>query len=117
MSRRKYRPSRLAAEFGLAGIHTAMTIWYRLPMLAAGAQPELARMIGEKTAAAIEGALDAQVETLRLTGDALTGRLAFHDVAVAPAQIAAAGLRPAFRRVKANSRRLRRQRASADLNG
>jgi len=113
MPRRKSNSSRLAAEFGLAGIHTAMTLWYRLPMLAASygvaSQPELGRMIGEKTAAAIEGVWDAHVEACRLTGDALTGRLQFNDIAGAAAQIAAAGLRPAFRRVKANSRRLSRQ--------
>jgi hypothetical protein len=115
MPRRRSSSSRLAAEFGLAGIHTAMTLWYRLPMLTASygiagaGEPEFGRMIGEKTAAAIEGVWDAQVEAMRLMGDAMTGRLAFHDVARAPAQIAAAGLRPAFRRVKANSRRLRRR--------
>jgi hypothetical protein len=119
MSRRRNSSSRLAAEFGLAGFHTAMTLWYRLPMLAgsygvAGAgQPEFGRMISEKAAAAIEGAWDAHVEVMRLTGDAMTGRMQFHDVAGAAAQIAAAGLRPAFRRVKANSRRLRRRSAKS----
>lgn len=115
MSRRKNSSSQFAAEFGLAGIHTAMTLWYRLPMFAAShgaagaGQPEFGRMVSEKAAAAVEGAWDAHVEAMRLTRDAMTGRMQFQDLAGAAAQIAAAGLRPAFRRVKANSRRLRRQ--------
>ena len=57
----------------------------------------------------IEGAWDAQVEALRIAGQAATGRLQLDDLAGAPADIAAAGLRPAFRRVKANSKRLHRR--------
>src|SRR5262245_8039926 len=105
----------IAAEFGLAGMHTFMTLWYRLPMFAAcmatagKPQPEFGRMVSEKAAGLVEGAWDAQVEALRLAGAAATGRLELSDLAGAPAHIAAAGLRPAFRRVKANSRRLQRQ--------
>jgi hypothetical protein len=39
----------------------------------------------------------------------MTGRLGFADMPHVSAAIAAAGLRPAFRTVKANSRRLRRR--------
>ena len=112
---RKRTPVQLAAEFGLAGLHTGVTLWYRLPMFAAclassgRTQPEMGRMISEKTAAMIEGVFDAQIETMRIAGAAATGRLEFADLAGAPAHIAAAGLRPAFRRVKANSRRLQRR--------
>ena len=113
--KRKRTPVQLATEFGMAGLHTGVTLWYRLPMFAAGLassgknQPEMGRMVSEKTAALIEGAFDAQIEAIRIAGDAATGRLQFADLAGAPASIAAAGLRPAFRRVKANSRRLHRQ--------
>ena len=69
---------------------------------------ELTRMISEKTAAVFEGALASQVETMRLAGKAATGRLDPADFAGAPASIAAAGLAPAFRRVRANSKRLSR---------
>ena len=116
MARQRKRTSiQLAAEFGLAGLHTGVTLWYRLPMFAAclassgKTQPEMGRMISEKAAAMIEGAFDAQIETMRIAGAAATGRLPFADLAGAAANIAAAGLRPAFRRVKANSRRLQRQ--------
>ena len=68
----------LSVEFGLAGVHTAMTLWYRLPMFAASygvagaGQPEFGRMVSEKAAAAVEGAWDAHVEAMRLTRDAMT---------------------------------------------
>jgi hypothetical protein len=111
MSRSRDRKTSLfATEVGLAGIHTFMTLWYRLPMFAAGTVPsELGRMVSEKAAAAFEGAWDAQIEALRIAGAAATGRLQLSDLAAAPADIAAAGLRPAFRRVKANSKRLHRR--------
>src|SRR5262245_59514465 len=112
---RRPRPStRLAAEFNIAGLHAFMTLWYRLPMFASSfawsgkSQPEFARMISEKAAAAFEGAWDAQIEALRIAEQAATGRLAFADLSGLPAHLATAGLRPAFRRVRANSKRLRR---------
>jgi len=109
---RRRKTSLFATEVGLAGMHTFMTLWYRLPMFASGAAPpELGRMVSEKAAAAFEGALDAQAEMLRIAGQAATGKLQFADLAGAPADIAAAGLRPAFRRVKANSKRLHRSHA------
>lgn len=109
---RSRRASLFATEVGLAGMHTYMTLWYRLPMFASGTVPaEFGRMVSEKAAAAFEGAWDAQVEALRIAGRAATGRLQLEDLAEAPADIAAAGLRPAFRRVKANSRRLHRRRS------
>ncbi len=115
MSRsRKRKTSLFAAEVGLAGMHTFMTLWYRLPMFAAGMAPsELGRMVSEKAAAAFEGVWDAQIEALRIAGEAATGRLQLDDLAGAPADIVAAGLRPAFRRVKANSRRLHRRGSRA----
>ena len=115
----KRKSNRLAAEFGLAGMHTFMTLWYRLPMFAASyasngkSGPEFDRMVSEKAAAMVEGAWDAQIEALRIAGGVATGRLAFSDLAGAPADIASAGLRPAFRCVKANSQRLHRRRTRA----
>jgi hypothetical protein len=91
-----------------------MTLWYRLPMLASfmssrRPQAEVGRMVSEKASALMEGMLDAQIEAMRIAGAAVTGRLDFSELAQAPAALAAAGLRPAFRCVKANSRRLHRQ--------
>lgn len=117
MPHRKATSGILAAELSLAGLHTLTTLWYRLPAIAAGcasagrSQPEYGKMMGEKAAATLEGMWDAQVETMRIAGEAATGRLAFADMAAAPARIAAAGLRPSFHRVKANSRRLGRRRS------
>jgi len=113
--RRKRSPIQFAAEFGMASMHTGVTLWYRLPMFAASfassgkAQPEIGRMVSEKAAAMVEGVFDAQIEAMRIVGKAATGRLQISDLAEAPSNIAAAGFRPAFRRVKANSRRLHRQ--------
>ncbi len=108
----------LATSMGLASLHSAITLWYRLPMLATAGTPhgnsrhgpEMSRMVSEKTSAAVEGFFDAQKEMLRLTGAAMTGRLDFEKASDAAASIAAAGMRPAFRTVKANSRRLSRSR-------
>src|SRR5690348_7834292 len=103
---RKRRGSDFASELGMAGMHTGITLWYRLPMMAAAfatgnhSGTEMTRMVSEKFAALVEGALDAQVETMRLVGAAATGRLQMADMAGAPVTIAAAGLRPAMRRVK-----------------
>ena len=103
MASRRHTSAGLAADFGIAALHTGFTLWHRLPMLAAAlalqgkAQDaaEMQRMISEKAAALANGMLDAQREMMRLPH--------------VSAAIAAAGLRPAFRTVKANSRRLRRR--------
>jgi hypothetical protein len=65
-------------------------------------------MVHEKIAAAIEGALNARNETFRLLMAAATGKLHFVEMPHAPAAIIKASLRPAFRTVQANSRRLSR---------
>src|SRR4051812_34695975 len=102
MSRRRSANSlALAASLGHAGLHTAITLWHRLPMVAAayGAQtkwsdtPELNRMVAEKAAAMVEGAFAAQVEIVKLAGAAMTGSLKVQDIPHMPAAIAAAGLR------------------------
>jgi hypothetical protein len=113
--KQRYSAFDFAANIGLASMHTGITLWHRLPMLAAasgggsGHAPEMTRMVSEKTSAMIEGMFDAQKEMMRLCAAAATGRLEFTDVAEAAGSIAEAGLKPAFRRVKANSRRLSRK--------
>jgi len=115
--KRRHSTFGFAANLGLASMHTGITLWYRWPMVAAACAstgearnaPEMARMVSEKTSAMVEGVLDAQKEMFRLASAAATGRLDFADFAEAPAAIAEAGLRPAFRAVKANSRRLSRK--------
>jgi hypothetical protein len=104
----------------MAGLHTGITLWYRWPMLAAAcmkggscSDPELSRMVSEKTGALMKGAFDAQREALRLMGEAATGRLKADEFAGAATQIAAAGMRPAFRTVRANSRRLSRRKTGS----
>ena len=69
---------------------------------------ELNLMVHEKIAAIIDGASNARTETLRLFTAAATGKLDFAEMPHAPAAIIEASLRPAFRTVKANSRRLGR---------
>jgi hypothetical protein len=99
----------------MAGLHAGITLWYRWPMLTAAcmkggacSDPELSRMLSEKAGAVMKGTFDAQMETLRLMGEAATGRLKADDFARAATQIASAGMQPAFRTVRANSRRLSR---------
>jgi len=112
-SRKSVNSFDLAVRLGQASLYTSLTLWYRLPMLAATGKarnvPELNRMVSEKTAAMVDGAFAVQREMLQLTGKAITGALSFQDVADMPANIASAGLRPALRTVKANSRRLSRR--------
>lgn len=105
-----------AADAALAGAATAMTLWYRLPMLAfhavapdANSQREHDRFVPEKMAAMAKGAWDANTEAARLIGDAAMGRLNFSELLMAPFTIAAAGMQPAFRTVRANAKRLGRR--------
>jgi hypothetical protein len=106
----------LAAGMAFAAPHVAITLAGRWPMLLSGRMPsaatrrEMARMVLEKAGAAFAGALDAQTVALRLSADALAGKLKPADIAVAPAAIAAASLKPAFRKVRSNSKRLSRKR-------
>jgi hypothetical protein len=104
----------LAADLGIASIHTGFTLWHRLPMLAASCTRqgkvqhaiEMDRMVTEKVTAIIDGVIGIQRELTRLAVAAMTGRLDFEDMPHISASVAAAGLNPAFRTVKANSRRL-----------
>jgi hypothetical protein len=115
MSRRN-RHKTFTADAALAAAATAMTLWYRLPMLALHAfapnaqfRREQDRFVPEKMAALYEGALKANVEAVRIVGEALTGRLSAAEFVEAPLAIAAAGLRPAFLTVRENARRLGRR--------
>jgi hypothetical protein len=104
------------ADAAFAGAATAMTLWYRLPMFAFSSltsmtqrQAEATRMVDEKAAAMVEGTLMAGMEMIRLAGAVATGRMSADEMGAAPVAIAAAGLRPAFRTVRANAKRLNRQ--------
>ena len=108
----------LAAGLALAAPHVAITLACRWPMLLCGPMPsaatrrEMTRMVTEKAGAAVAGALDGQKLLLRLGAVALAGKLKPDDLASAPAAITAASLKPAFRRVRTNSKRLSRRRRS-----
>jgi hypothetical protein len=95
----------------VAAASTAMTLWHRLPMLgvanAANAvehQAECARMVDEKAAAFVEGWVNASMEMYRAFNAAAMGQ--FAPIMNAPLAIATAGMKPAFRRVNANAKRL-----------
>jgi hypothetical protein len=114
MAKRHGKASNLATGLGLAGMNAAITLWYRWPMLfysgleQTGHAQERNRMLHEKTNAMIEGTFAAQGAMLDLVGTAMTGRLNLQSMMNAPVSIMTAGLRPAFRTVKANARRLSR---------
>jgi hypothetical protein len=100
-----------AAAGAVAAASTAMTLWHRLPMLgfasaasAAHRQAEVARMVDEKTAAFIEGGIAASMETCRAFTAAMMGQ--FAPLMNVPLAVTNAALRPAFRRVNANAKRL-----------
>jgi hypothetical protein len=117
MAKRRRNGFDLAAGLGLASLHTGITLFYRLPMLAASFGPqaerharERNRMVVEKTGALVEGAFDAQKELLRHAAKAMRRPLDLMAMTQANTSIVDAALRPAFRRVKANSRRLSKSR-------
>ena len=105
----------------VAATSAAMTLWHRLPMFGfaslattAERQAEAARMVNEKAAAFVAGCAAANLEAMRIWGAAATRRLA--PLGHAPVAIARAGLKPAFRKVNANAKRLNR-RAAARATG
>jgi hypothetical protein len=117
MAKRKHHSMLdLAAGMAFAAPHVAITLACRWPILMSGRMPsaatrrELGRMVLEKAGAAVAGAVDAQQVALRFGANAVAGKLQPVDVAVAPAAIAVASLKPAFRKVRSNSKRLSRRR-------
>jgi predicted hotdog family 3-hydroxylacyl-ACP dehydratase len=113
---RKRRGSNLATDSMIAATSTAMTLWHRLPMFGlasvatvAERQKEATRMVDEKAAAFVEGCIAANMEIARMVSAAAMGQ--FASLANAPLTIASAGLKPAFRTVNANAKRLNRRTA------
>ena len=104
----------LAMDGALAATSISMTLWHRLPMFgfaslasAAERQAEATRMVDEKAAAFIKGCVAANMEAVRMIGAAAMGQIA--PLTNAPTSIASVGLRPAFRKVNANAKRLNRR--------
>ena len=108
----QHSPLAFATALGVATLHTGITLWYRLPILAAASVmktkdvDELNRMVSEKIAATTLGMVESQKEIMRLSAAAMTGQLRLNDASA----VAHASLRPAFRTVKRNASRLRRRR-------
>jgi hypothetical protein len=99
------------ADLGAAAIDASITLWWRWPIiLSAGSaskdSAELNRMVSEKTGVAAAGLIAAQTKMMRITARALTGKRTSHPTSI----VAAAALKPAFRAVKANAKRLRKKR-------
>jgi hypothetical protein len=120
MSRR--RGSNLGTDSMVAATSAAMTLWHRLPMFglaslatAAQRQSEATRMADEKAAAFIEGCVAANMEAVRMFSAAAMGE--FAPLWNAPMTIASASLRPAFRNVNANAKRLNRRAIRSALGG
>jgi hypothetical protein len=117
MSKSAHRTAtNFAMDSVMAGASTLMTLSFRLPMFAwtslvpfAQRQAEMVRMVDEKAAAMVEGAVLANIELVRLAGVAASGRMRPDEVASAAVGLAAAGMRPAYKTVRANARRLHRQ--------
>lgn len=108
---KRHSPFQFAADLTAAALDTSITLWWRWPILLSAGMPsrdiaELNRMVSEKAAAAASGLVAAQFETMRIAVKAVTGKKAPH----ASTAVAAAALKPAFRTVKANAKRLRKKR-------
>lgn len=120
MRKARGTPFDLAMDSAVAATSTAMTLWHRLPMFGVASmmtvaerEAESARMVDEKAAAVIEGSLNAGMEAMRAWTAAAMGN--FAPLFDAPLTMTNAGLRPAFRTVNANARRLNRRAARAAL--
>jgi hypothetical protein len=104
--------TKLATATTMAGLDTAVTLWFRLPILMA--QPdakstvEWYRAVSEKTLALHHGTVDATMAGHRALLAMATGRAAPDHLAHAAVEMATAATRPAYRAVKANARRLSR---------
>jgi hypothetical protein len=106
----------------VAATSAAMTLWHRLPMFGlasivtvAERQAETTRMVDEKAAAFFEGCVAANMEAIRMFSAAAMGQ--FAPLLNAPMTIASAGLKPAFRTVNANAKRLNRRAMRNALGG
>lgn len=116
MARTRSTFNDLAVACALSGAYTAATLWHRLSLMGAVAAMsdadrhlEATRMLGEKLAAGVEGGLDAGVQTMHIMAGIARGTIGPGDLLNAPSAIMNAGLQPALRRVRANSRRLGRR--------
>jgi hypothetical protein len=116
MVTRRSSPFHFAIDSAFAGIHTAVTLWHRLPMLAfaslspsAKTRKEATRMISEKAAALVEGSVAAGAEVMKAATRAATGRLSSKEAGAAAVAVTAAAMKPAFRRVRGNAHRLSRR--------
>jgi hypothetical protein len=108
---KRHTPFQFAADLTAAALDTSITLWWRWPILLSAGMPsrdaaELNRMVSEKVAAAASGMVAAQTETTRIAAKALTDK----KTSYASTAVAAAALKPAFRTVKANAKRLRNKR-------
>jgi hypothetical protein len=113
------RNTDLAFTWALSSAYAASTMWHRLSLMGAVAmmsdadrQVEATRMVGEKLAAGVEGGLNAGVQAMHIMADIARGKLGPAEFLNAPSAIMNAGLQPALRRARANSRRLNRRSRS-----
>ena len=106
----------LMADQSRNGVAAWTTIAMRMPDLAteaaSGRPPSAAtrRMVGEKLAAAAQGAMDGAMAGARFAGRMMTGRVDAAAIAAGMMDIAEAAALPAQRKVRANARRLTRRR-------
>jgi hypothetical protein len=115
---RRSSPFHFAIDAAFASVHTAVTLWHRLPMLAFASlapspatRKETTRMISEKAAAVVEGSVAAGAELMKAATRAAAGRLSSKQVGDAAVAVTAAAMKPAFRRVRGNAHRLSRPRS------
>lgn len=103
----------MGVDWAFSNAAAAATIWHRLSMFGATAlmseterQAEATRMVAEKMAAAYEGGWKASLAATEAMWGAALGR---KPTAATAAAIADAAVRPAFRKARANARRLNRR--------
>ncbi len=110
MGQQRFNPWIFAGDLVVANMQMGAVLWRRLSSPVSGT--EKSRMITEKIAAASSGVFAAQKAALRMSRDITLGKMSRERSANAPAELAAAAVKPALKTLKANSRRLSKRRPS-----
>ena len=117
MPRRKKSFARMSLDSMRASHDAAVTIAARLPMIAKASRspgappsPEMQAMVSEKVAAGVQGAAAASFAWGQFWTRAMLGGIRTPiDAAHGLANVAAAAMAPAHKKVRANARRLSRK--------
>jgi hypothetical protein len=108
MPRRTFNPFTFAGDLMIANMQVSAVLWQRLS--SRQSEAERSRMISEKIAAASSGVIEAQKAALRMWCDIASGKATWSRSVSAPSQLSEAAITPGLRTLKANAKRLGKQK-------